>query len=106
MPVSDERGVDAETGGPKTAKRGAMSPHADATPSSAHLELLGSKYNIAPYWLEEMVLLIDSGATDAEILFDIQHPAGEDGTSLQTIPLTEEQCRGLLADLKALVKQL
>jgi hypothetical protein len=51
-------------------------------------------------------LLIDSGATDAEILFDIQHPAGEDGTSLQTIPLTEEQCRGLLADLKALVKQL
>jgi hypothetical protein len=75
----------------------------DPTPTPSELDLVGSKYNLAPYWLEEIVLLLRAGASDAEILDAIQTPDDGDHTTARTIPLTAAQCTVLFAELKELL---
>jgi hypothetical protein len=79
-----------------------MSASRDGIPSPSDLDLLGSKYNVAPYWLEEIALLLRTGASDAEILTQVQSTAGDDANSARTIPLTDEAIISLIAELKGL----
>jgi hypothetical protein len=80
-----------------------MSAHLNPIPAPIDLDLVASKYRIATLWVEEIVLLLRNNVSDAEILADVQNPAGADGGSPQAIPLADERCRALLADLKKLL---
>jgi hypothetical protein len=75
----------------------------DSTPAPIDLDLVGSKYHIAPYWLEEIALLMRAGVSDAEILAQIQTPDHGDHTVAHTIPLTVGQCSVLFAEMKELL---
>jgi hypothetical protein len=72
----------------------------DPTPTPSDLDLVGSTYHLAPYWLEEIVLLLRAGASDAEILAELQRPDPGPHTHAGPIPLTDGQCGELLAELK------
>jgi len=74
-----------------------MSLH--GTPSPIDLDQVGSKYPVAPYWLEEIAQLIRSGATDAEILSNVQNPDGR----FSAIKLPAPRCRLLFAELRELL---
>jgi hypothetical protein len=71
------------------AKRARVSPQPNADPPD--LDLIGSKYNIAPYWLEDIVMLLRAGASDAEIPAQLRTPDSGAHPTDQTIPLTAEQ---------------
>ena len=66
------------------------------------LDGIGTKYSVAPFWLEEIVAMLGSGASTPEILTGLRTP--EDGTpSLRTFPLTDEQATPLIAEMRALI---
>jgi hypothetical protein len=75
----------------------------DPTPSLSDLDLIGSKYNHAPYWLEEIVLLLQAGASDAEILAQLRTADSGDHTTAQTLPLAAEQASLVFAELRELL---
>jgi hypothetical protein len=80
-----------------------MSAHLNPILSPSDLDLVGLKYHLAPYWLEEIALLIGDGASDAEILTELQTPDAGDHTTARTIPLTVEQCNTLFSEVRELV---
>jgi hypothetical protein len=82
-----------------------MSGHLGSAPSPSTLDVIATSYRIAPYWAEEIALLLCTGVSDAEILANVQKSAGDDARSAQTIPLSDERCRELLGDLKELLTQ-
>jgi hypothetical protein len=74
----------------------------DATPPPFDLDLVGSRYGIPPYRIEELVALRRGGASAAELLASVRTPT-DDGTQPATpIALSDEQGRDLLADLARL----
>jgi hypothetical protein len=68
------------------------------------LDLVGTRHSVAPYWLEEIVLLLRRGATDSEILADLRTPAGGVVNSAETFPLNDEQTSTLVVELRAFIR--
>lgn len=68
-------------------------------PSPADLEAIGARYRIPVYRMEEIVALRRLGASDAEILASLRTPSDDGVQAAEPIPLTDEQGRGLLAEL-------
>jgi hypothetical protein len=61
----------------------------------------GNKYHVAPYWLEEIAMLLRHGASDAEILAELRTPSGEDPNNAQVFPLPDDQAAALLQELRS-----
>jgi hypothetical protein len=78
-------------------------PNATQSRSSLDFDVLATRYGVTAFWVREIVLLLHTGATDAEVLADLQNPVGDEGSSAQTIPLSDGQCHELLGDLKNLM---
>jgi len=69
----------------------------EPTPSPADLDLIGGKYRIPPYRMEEIVLLLLAVASDAEILSDLRVPSGCAYTDTTLLPGTSAVV-GMIAD--------
>jgi hypothetical protein len=72
-------------------------------PSAHDLEAIGIKYRLPVYWLEEIALCIRGGAADTEVRSTVQRPAGREAQDAQTIPLTDADCRLVIAEIRALM---
>jgi hypothetical protein len=76
----------------------------EPTPSPQDLDFIGCKFRIPPNRMEELVLQLRAGVSDAEILRDLQEPSDEGGHCFKAIHLTGEQGRALLAGVRRVVR--
>jgi hypothetical protein len=70
--------------------------------SPSDLDAIGTRFNIPPYRMEELVALRRRGATDAEILASLRTPSDDGPAPATPIPLTDAQGKQLLNDLARL----
>ena len=83
--------------------RGSVAGTPDSIPTPADLDLICGKYNLAPFWLEEIVVLIRAGTADDRILSALRTPEGRFSTVEPSFPLTNEQGLALLGELRPLL---
>jgi hypothetical protein len=77
-------------------------PRDESAPPPAELDLIGTRYSVPVYWLEEIATLLRAGKSDAEVLALVQTPT-DDVATRRTIPLPEEQCTALVAEVRRFI---
>jgi hypothetical protein len=76
----------------------------ESGPSPMDLDLVGTRHPVAPYWLEEIALLLRRGATDSEILAGLRAPDSDDAdSSAGTFPLDDEHANTVIAELRSVI---
>jgi hypothetical protein len=82
-----------------------MDPQLERTLPPADLDLVGVKHQVAPFWLEEIATLLRRGASDAEIVSGLRTTTVDYAGVIPAIPLDDEQCKALIADVRSLVAE-
>jgi hypothetical protein len=69
------------------------------------LDQFGTRYDLPPFWLEEVVASLRRGASDSEILTQLRSSSSVDALNAQTFPLPDEQAAGLLRELRLYIQK-
>lgn len=73
------------------------------SPAPADLDLIGTRFNIPVFRMEELVALRRLGASDDEMLASLLAPSADDEMRAQPIDLTDSEGKQLLAELSLML---